>query len=549
MSNCLEKLSHSCGTSDALQVFIDDTDHVQGYCFACDTYVPHPYGEDQSPPKRKAQVRTPEQVQQELETIASLKTVSLPDRKLSQKALEYFGVKIGLSEQDGTTPVFHYYPIFAHSKLVGYKTRLIAGKKFWHVGETKNADLFGWKQALASGAKTLYITEGECDAVALYQALKEKNRGSDYSSYDPAVVSISKGSGTVRKEFIHAYPLIRKTFKEVVLVFDQDKAGQAAVHEAMQIIPHARSAQLPAKDANECLMLGYEIALCHAVLFKATTPKNTRLVWGREFIAAGRTQSETGLSWPWPMLTRLTRGIRKGETIYLGSGVKMGKTTMVSTLAAHYITEHNLNVFCVQPEEANVKTWKLIVGKVAKRVFTDPNIPFDYDAYDKAAPFVGEKLLMLNIYQELTWNDLRVDILDAIDKDCEAIFIDPITNLTAGIEAAKANIILQELAVQVSILAKDLNITVFLFCHLKAPESGPPHERGGKIFSNQFAGSRAMMRSCNLMLGLEGNKDPDLDEEERNLRRLVILEDREFGATGYVPLFYNTLTGLYHEIK
>ena len=88
-----------------------------------------------------------------------------------------------------------------------------------------------------------------------------------------------------------------------------------------------------------------------------------------------------------------------------------------------------------------------------------------------------------------------------------------------------------------------------MFCHLKAPDGGPPHERGGKVFSNQFAGSRAMMRSCNLMLGLEGNKDPDLSKEERNMRRLIILEDREFGATGYVPLFYDDNSGIYHEIE
>lgn len=67
--------------------------------------------------------------------------------------------------------------------------------------------------------------------------------------------------------------------------------------------------------------------------------------------------------------------------------------------------------------------------------------------------------------------------------------------------------------------------------------------------SSQFAGSRAMMRSCHLMLGLEGDKDPDKEEAERNMRRLVILEDRAYGATGYIPLYYDMKTGLYHEMK
>ena len=51
------------------------------------------------------------------------------------------------------------------------------------------------------------------------------------------------------------------------------------------------------------------------------------------------------------------------------------------------------------------------------------------------------------------------------------------------------------------------------------------------------------------MLGLEGNKDPDKEEADRNVRRLIILEDRAYGATGYITLYYDTKTGLYHEMK
>lgn len=47
-----------------------------------------------------------------------------------------------------------------------------------------------------------------------------------------------------------------------------------------------------------------------------------------------------------------------------------------------------------------------------------------------------------------------------------------------------------------------------------------------KVQSHQFAGSRAMMRACHTMVGMEGNKDPDLTLEERNIRRLVLLKMR-----------------------
>jgi twinkle protein len=57
-----------------------------------------------------------------------------------------------------------------------------------------------------------------------------------------------------------------------------------------------------------------------------------------------------------------------------------------------------------------------------------------------------------------------------------------------------------------------------------------------------------MMRSCNYMIGMEGNKDPDIDSDLQNMRTLVVLEDREYGAVGKVDLYWDRNTGLFNEI-
>lgn len=547
MGQCIERLPHdACGSSDALQTFEDDKGVYSGWCFNCDTYVHDPYGEGHTPAKKP--VKSEEKIAQEMAEMGRCPAVNLPDRRLNKSTLEYFGVTVGLSEQDGRTPTFHYYPYEKDGEVVAYKVRLVAEKHFWSVGKLKEAELFGWHQALGTGAKALYITEGECDAMALFQALKKKSKGTLYEEHNPAIISLISGAGSAKKDLTRYLPLITANFKEVVLVLDQDEAGQSRIAEVMQLIPYATSVTLPAKDPNQCLIDGHELALCNAVLFKRTKAKNTRLIWAGDLIDEARKETPMGLSWPWERLTELTRGIRWGETIYLGAGVKMGKTTMVDTLIGHMITEHNLKVFCAQPEEIATQTVKHIVGKVAKRIFHDPNIPFDYAAYDLAAPKVAKELLCLDLYQDLSWETLRGDIMAATAEGCRVVFIDPITNLTNGVSSGEANVVLQEFAQEIAMLAKDLNIIIFLFCHLKAPVTGPPHERGGSVFSSQFAGSRAMMRSCHLMLGLEGDKDPDLPEEERNMRRLVILEDRNLGASGYVSLYYDQHTGLCHEL-
>jgi twinkle protein len=117
-------------------------------------------------------------------------------------------------------------------------------------------------------------------------------------------------------------------------------------------------------------------------------------------------------------------------------------------------------------------------------------------------------------------------------------------------------------------MALDMNFFAGLFCHLKAPDGSIssdqrskaystqhyiglgncPHERGGNVYSNQFAGSRAMMRSCNFMIGMEGNKDPELPVNIRNIRNLNLLEEREFGESGIFPIYWNAETSLFKEM-
>lgn len=224
------------------------------------------------------------------------------------------------------------------------------------------------------------------------------------------------------------------------------------------------------------------------------------------------------------------------------------KSEVVNALAAHLIVEHGLKIFMAKPEEANKKTVKLIAGKIAGKIFHDPKIEFDEEAYDEACDKMRGKVKLVNLYQHLGWDTLKQDIRAAAAEGCKAMFIDPITNLTNGMESGEANIKLQEIAQELSAMALDLDVVIFIFCHLRNPASGEPHDRGGKVLTNQFAGSRAMERSCNYMFGLEGDKDPDKSEEDRNLRQLVLLADREYGEVGPTNLYWNKVNGSFVEM-
>lgn len=523
---------------------------LTGYCFSCSSYVPDPLGKGKTIddiPKAKRLTKTKEEIEEELEEIGECKAVDLPDRKLRAKALAHYGIKIGFTNGADNPPTFHYYPYTLDGELKAYKCRLIESKRMWSVGDQKDVDLFGWEQAKATGAKRLIITEGELDAVALYTILQRFTKES-YVDYMPAVCSLPHGAGSAGKDLAKLMPKIRKHFKEISFCFDHDEAGDKAIEAACTVVPDATVITLPAKDANACILEGVGKAAFAATQFNAAKPKNSRLVWGADVHEEAREQAEWGLSYPWEGLTDKTRGIRFGETIYLAAGEKIGKSEVVNALGAHLIKKHGLKIMVAKPEESNKKTYKMMAAKMEGKFFHDPKVEFDDAAYEEAGRLLKTNLCMLNLYQNINWETLKLDISAAVNEGVKAVFIDPITNLTNGMASSEINTALQGISQELAAMAKDLDIVIFIFCHLNKPSKGStPWDRGGKITTDYFAGSSAMARSCNYAIGMEGNKDPELTPEERNMRKLVLLADREFGESGEVNLYWDANTSLFNE--
>lgn len=554
-----------------MQVYEQEDGSLDGYCWSCNKYVSNPLGVGKTVkdiPKAERLSKSREEIEAELAEIGECEVVDLVDRRLRAAPLEYYGIKVGYDQADGKTLKFLYFPYSDKGNLKSYKVKLIEGKKFWSVGDQSKVDLFGWEQAKASGARRLIITEGELDAVAL-KVIFDTYEKEAYKDTIPAVCSLPHGAASAHKDISRLAPEIKKFFKEVSFCFDDDEPGHKATEECCKIFPGATVINLPCKDANECILQGKGKAAYQAAKWKNEVKKNTSLIFGEELHEAAREEAQYGeLTWPWEHLNKTTRGIRYGETIYIGAGVKCGKSELLNELAAHFIKAHGVKVFMAKPEEANKKTYKLLAGKMVGKVFHDPERKFDYDAYDQAGEQLAGKVAMVNLYQHLGWETLKEDIYAAAGWGAKVIFIDPLTTVTNGMNAGDANSKLQEIAQELAAMALDLGLVVFIFTHLKAHEGNIsreirqkhyangkflglgncPHELGGDISSAQFAGSRAMMRSCNMMLGLEANKDGDLPDETRNIRCLKLLEDREFGQTGNFKLYWNLHTTHFEEV-
>lgn len=546
------KLPHTCGSRDALQVFEQEDGTLDGFCFSCKVVVKDPLGVGKTIkdiPEGSRVGKTKEEIEEELKEIGLCKAFDLVDRKLRASSLDKFGVKVGVSSENGKTPSVVFFPYTKGGELIGYKARSLSSKRFWVVGTTKDADLFGWEQAKVSGSNRLIITEGEFDAVAMDRIFELYER-EEYKHTVPACVSLPSGASSVAKSLAKHLVDIKRLFKSVSFAFDSDEAGQQALKEACKLLPEATSINLPCKDANECLVQGKGKAAYQASKWNAEAPKNTRLVSLDDIWEQAKEPAKFGVPWPWKHVTDVTRGIRTGETIYIGAAQKMGKSEVVNALAADLVATHGWKILLAKPEEANSKTAKLLAGKIANTRFHDPKVPFNEKMFDEAGQtLLGNKVYLLNLYQHLGWESLKTDITVAAHLGVKAVFIDPITNLTNGMNAADANTKLQEIAQELAAMAKDLDIVVFIFCHLRNAESGPPHDRGGQVLTSQFAGSRAMGRSCNYMFGIEGNKDPELPKNERNKRYLVLLDDREYGEVGRFGLWWDETTTMFNELE
>lgn len=203
----------------------------------------------------------------------------------------------------------------------------------------------------------------------------------------------------------------------------------------------------------------------------------------------------------------------------------------------------------IKPEESLPNTLKRLAGKAARKVLWDPKIPYEPEDFQRGKAIIGDKAIIFDAYQEVKWSDVKQEIrANVVNCGVKDVFIDPLTCFTVGISLTQANEELIKIASEIASMAAELDFTAYLFCHLNAPQAGATHERGGAVLSTQFSGSRAMMRFCQQMWGLEGNKDPDLPPELRNTRHLVLLEDRNFGESGRIPLHYSQQTGCLEEI-
>lgn len=476
-----------------------------------------------------------------LADITRLKSTKLPSRRISSDTAKKYGVKTSVDPSSGEIDK-HYYPITKNGNLVAYKVREVANKRFTTIGDAKGkVDFFG-QSAMPKSGKRIMITAGEEDAMAGYEMLKRK-----YPDSNPIVVSVPKGESSAKTCVADQVDYL-DGFEEVLVYMDMDEAGQKASMQICQLLGEkARIVETSEKDASDMYLSGKSKEFISA-FFNAKQYAPEGFVTIDDIFDEATAMPTWGKPWPWPELSKLTYGRRLGEGYYFGAGVKIGKSECVNQLAQWIIEHEKSKVALFKLEEKPAMTARRIAGKIKHKQFHKPDGDFTQEELIDGVNAIRGGVVLYDRYGSTSWDELKSAIRHAVVVEgVQDIVIDPLSRLTAGMTASDANTELERIADEISSLAKDLQFTYYIFCHLKAPLNGRPHEEGGRVHSNQFTGSRAMMRACYYMIGIERDKSPDLPDVVRNMSSFVLLEDRAFGNSGRFNVYYNNLTGDYLE--
>lgn len=516
-SQCVKRHQpcEECGSSDALAMY--DDGHT--YCFSCTKYTP-----------ARGQIMGAEVVEftdrNTVDTVATIGTYGsypITTRGIRKETVDHFNVKMSVTE-DGM-PEAHYYPYTRKDKLVAYKKRMLP-KEFSVVGNFAGIELFGQQQS--TGGKKLIITEGELDCLAVAQAMHD-HYGKYYS-----VVSIPSASQTKaildNRDFVRQYP-------EVVLMFDQDEAGENAVEAAAKIIgiERVKIAKYKYKDPSDLYKEEGKQGVLNAI-FNASQYNPAGILTGSQiwdqFIERKNIES---VMYPDCLrgLNDKLGGVRQGEITLFTSGTGSGKSTVIKEIVLNLLdkTDHKVGLISLE-ESVGDTAEKFIAMQLERPLIGDPTLTDDELRNGFDAVFGDERLVLLDHQGSVS----DASLLDKIEymalMGCKYLFLDHITiAVSEGTDGLTGNEAVDKVMSDLLKIVKKHNVWLGLVSHLRKAQGGRSFEEGHLASIDDIKGSGSIKQISFDIIAFARNLVAE-SNIERNTIKLRVLKARFTGNTG-----------------
>jgi twinkle protein len=400
--------------------------------------------------------------------------------------------------------------------------------------------LFG--QQLFNGGKYVTITEGEVDALSVYQML-----GSKYP-----VVSIKNGVSSALKDIKKSYDWLDK-FESIVLNFDNDEVGREASKKVAELFQpgKVKIVKLPEsyKDANDMAVRRKyeEYTKCW---WNAPVHAPDGIIKGTQLLdEVLKPIVKSSINYGWKGLDELTYGIRSGELVTITAGTGLGKTSVIKELVYHIFKSTESNIGMIMLEESPKITALDIMGTEANLPLRRPDVNLsDEDKTNYFNKTVGTgRFYFYNHFGSNSVDNIvsRVRYM-AKALDCKFIVLDHISMIVSSQEFGEERKALDEIMTKLRTLVQETDVALICVSHLKRPD-GKGHEEGAVTSLAQLRGSGSIAQLSDMVLGLERDSQSE-DIVMRNTTCLRVLKNRFVGMTGPATyLYYDKDTGRLHE--
>ena len=469
---------------------------------------------------------------------------ALTDRNISEDVARKYGVRV-VYNREGEI-IKHVYPYYNSNEIVSTKTRTISTKGFVVDGGYEGTGLFG-EQLFGKGGKYLTITEGECDAMAVYEMFDKKW----------ASVSIKRGASGAVRDIRDSIEFV-ESFDNVILCFDNDKYGREAARKVARIIKpgKARIVSLPTgfKDANIMLEKGQYAQFTRAWWdAKTYTPSGIMELSSAKDKWLHREVKES-IAYPYEGLNKKLFGMRKNELVTLTGGTGLGKSSFTRELTHYLIKNTEDNVGIIALEENWLRTADGIVAIEAndriyleekRNKYTEEELTELFDkAIAKDKVFIHAHLGSNDIDE--IFSKLRYMIIGC---ECSWIIVDHLHMLVSQLTEGDERRGIDNLMNRLRSLVEETGVGMFLVSHLRRAAGEKGHEQGIVVSLSHLKGSQGISQLSDCVIALERNQQAE-DPEEANTTKVRVLKSRYTGDTGLAcSLLYDPETGRMTELS
>ena len=477
----------TCGSSDAYHLFDDG----HGYCFSCHYY---------KPPNKDY-----------LDLSNQFTYEYLPLRNISKATMEFYDVKTKIDAEGKPVSIGFIYPNEA------IKVRQLDKKEFtWSKdgklgAETSKAGLFGRDKFAAGSHKYVTITEGELDALSLYQVLRSP------------VVSVQSASSALRDCTVDRAWL--NSFERVYLAFDNDEPGHDAARTVAKLFDYTKLFVVrfdgKRKDANEYLVAGEADELRNIWHNAGRYLPDTIVSSLPDFKKILMEPLKSGISYPFQTLTDMTYGIRTSESVLITAQEGVGKTELMHHIEHHLLKETKDAIGAIFLEEPKRRHLQALAGLELNRPAHLPDSGLtDTQIYEALEQLVGCSD-RLNVYSHFGSDDPDV-ILDTIRflvsaRSVRYVLLDHVTMVVSGLSGEDERRALDYFSTRLEMMVKELDFSLIMVSHVND--------------NGLTRGSRNISKVADIRVDITRditNPDPLI----RNTTKLMVSKNRFCGRTG-----------------